>query len=198
MVRFRLGLTLAACLATLSAAGCGGSATHRARTSERVRSVTPPSPCTPAARRAMAGFLRASASGITQVASSGNNAMPQCTFSMGPTDRRSIAVTANVDASPQPYFRLERTAIETGQELIGRSTPTPKPVNGIGVEAYWFPAQTELMCTDGVRLITVSVNWPAASTRRRLALALAVARPYLRPVISPTSPSLFKGQPAPP
>lgn len=109
-----------------------------------------------------------------------------------------MGVTANVDTSPSPYYRLERTAIETTQ-VIGpsRELPAPSPVPGLGLEAYWFPTQIQLMSTDGVRLVTVSVNWPGAKEGRELTLAVAVSKTYLMTPRGQTEQSLAKGAPSP-
>ncbi len=135
---------------------------------------------------------------ITTVASIGNNAMPQCSFTANTPGHKPVGLTANVDTSPSPYYRLERTAVETTQ-VIGpsRELPVPSPVAGLGLEAYWFPTQTQLKSTDGVRLVTVSVNWPGAKESRKLTLAAAVSRTYLTTPRGQTAQALAKGAPSP-
>ena len=124
--------------------------------------------------------------------------MPQCTFTARAPGRPTVVVTANVDTSAQPYYRLERTAVETGQALVAQPSAVPQAVKGVGLDAYWFPDRTELMATDGKALITVAVSWSSTSQPRQRMLAKLVARAYLEPGQNPASPALFKGYPAPP
>jgi hypothetical protein len=137
--------------------------------------------CPPEAQQAMARFLSVPASGIALSTSTGNNAMPQCTFKAGGAAKRPIVLIANVDSGPQPYFVLERTAVEATQQFTAtRMIAAPQDVSGLGLDADWFPAETQLMATDGHRLITVSVSWHGASQARKRVIAEAVTRPYLR------------------
>jgi hypothetical protein len=77
---------------------------------------------------------------------------------------------------------LERTAIEAAQVFtVNRLIPAPIAVTNLGIEADWFPDTDQLMCTDGVRLITASVTWHHAKQRQMEALAIAMSRPYLKP-----------------
>ena len=111
----------------------------------------------------------------------GNNGSPQCTYALG---RRSIVV--NVDTGPQPYFILERTAVEAAQQFATvRTTPLPVHVGGIGLDAFWFPAASQFLTTDGVRLVAVTVTVPGARQARLSALGKAVARPYLGKLVQP-------------
>jgi hypothetical protein len=105
--------------------------------------------------------------------------MPQCAFGVR---GRPVSVTANVDSSPQAYFRLERTAVEATQMLFpGQVAPPPQQISGLGLDADWFPGTSRLMTTDGKRLVTVTVSWADTASARQLALAEAVARPYMTP-----------------
>ncbi len=188
--RSRVGLALS----VLAVAGCGASATPR----KASHAAAPPSSlCKPAAAAALARFLHVPAAGIRQADSTGSNAMPECGFAARTATGQRLTVTANVDSSPQPYFRLERTAVEAGQALVGQAASIPQTIYHVGIDAYWFPARTQLQSTDGFRLVTVTIDW-TASQRRQLALAEAVARSYLKPNKNPADPALFKGQPAPP
>jgi hypothetical protein len=118
--------------------------------------------------------------------------MPQCTF----TARDHVSLTVNIYTGPQPYFLLERTAVETGQMLVPtHAAPPPQTVTGLGIDAYWFPDRNQLMSTDGVRLITASVSWAGASLARQLALATALSRMYL--TVPRRSNGLAKGYPSP-
>jgi hypothetical protein len=117
---------------------------------------------------------------VTTSISKGNNAYPQCTFKA--PGRHATAVTINVDTGPQPYFVLERTAIEAGQVFtVNRMIPAPIAVTNLGIEADWFPATDQLMCTDGIKLITADVSWRHAKQRQMEALAVAMSRPYMKP-----------------
>jgi hypothetical protein len=69
-------------------------------------------------------------------------------------------------------------------------TFTPKPnqlppltVNGLGLEADWFPQYPDLMATDGYRLVTVTVTWDHVRQRELRAIAVAVTRPYMHPPV---------------
>jgi hypothetical protein len=170
-----------AILVVLLLAGCGGSTTttHSTGAVSAGQRVAPL--CPPVARQAMAHFLAVPASSIAPATSTGNNAMPQCTFKASGVAKRPIVLIANVDSGPQPYFVLERTAVEESQQFTAsRMIAAPQTVSGLGLDAYWFPAETRLMTTDGARLITVSVVWHGARQARERALAEALARPYLR------------------
>jgi hypothetical protein len=160
----------------LAVGGCGSSSPAVAR-----RSASP-SPlaavCTAGARAAIGAFLRASPASIVERASISNQAVPQCVYRVA---GRAVRVTAILDTGPQPYFRLERTAIEAGQQFgTVRVEPAPQNVPGLGIEAAWFPGERHVMATDGRRLITAAVTWRHASATRERALAVATARSYLR------------------
>jgi hypothetical protein len=175
-----VGFALSVSLVVLLGCGCGrsGSAGY---TKGGSLSASPPSVCLPGALEAMVRFLNVPAAKIALAVSTGNNAMPQCSFSAGPVGNEHVYVTANVDSAAQPYFVLERTAIEASQQFTtDRIIAAALPVAGLGLEADWFPAQQQLMATDGVRLITVSVHWRGAGATRERKLAAAVTRPYLR------------------
>jgi hypothetical protein len=145
----------------------------------------------------MVRFLRVPAASVTGDTSTGNNAMPQCSFTARARTGARAEVIANVDTSPSPYFRLERTAVETYQVFAPtRVLPAPLPVSGLGLDAYWFPAKSQLMSTDGVRLITASVSWPHVDQARERQLAEAVSRPYLKTPRGKAANSLAKGYPS--
>lgn len=149
-------------------AGCGGS--------------TRSSACTPKARAAVARFLDVSSSSVSVTATSSNQAAPECDFRAPDKGGRKVALAVIIDSAPQPYFRLERTAEEAAQVFTPvRLVPAPEDIPGIGLDAYWYPGEQHLMTTDGVRLITATVDWPSAPQSRRVALATAAARQYLGP-----------------
>lgn len=135
--------------------------------------------CKPAARAAIARQLGINAGTLSERQSTGNNDEPQCTF--GARHQR-WSLIVNVDSSPQPYARLERTIDEAAQIFTPtRVSPAPQNVSHLGLVASWLPGSSELITTDTKRLITVTVNWAGVSQRRQLALATVAARPYLGP-----------------
>jgi hypothetical protein len=136
--------------------------------------------CVPRARAAMARFLAVPSRTVAGRASVANNGMPQCALSVGFNAASRVLVVANVDTAPQAFFRLERTAEEAAQNFTSpRVVAPPQQLTGLGLDADWFPSSQQLMTSDGVRLITVSVSWSGAAAARRRGLAEAVARPYL-------------------
>jgi hypothetical protein len=155
----------AALLVVVAIAGCGGSGK--------------PTVCLSSARKVIAGDLAIAPKQITMTTFTGGNAMPQCDFRVA---GGTVRVVANVDSSPQPYFRLERTAEEAAQELFpGQVAAPPQQISGLGLDAQWFPGTNQLMTTDGKRLFTVSVAWAGTPMARRRALGEAVARTYVAP-----------------
>ncbi len=187
-----------ACLAALAVAACGGSGhatTHAASThTSSSASITP---CQSEARAAIAHFLAITPGSIAASPSMGTNGMPQCTFSAEVAPRVRMQTVANVDNGPQPYFRLERTEVEASQVFTPtRLTPAPESISALGLEADWFPAYPQLMATDGIRLITVSVDWRTASQNRERTLAEAIARTYLRTPHGKAAERLVDGYPS--
>jgi hypothetical protein len=137
--------------------------------------------CTSTALDAMARLLKVRPATIATATSTGNNGMPQCTYSVHLAHGKHVNVTANADSSPSPYAVLERT-IEEASQIFGptRLSPAPVSIPRLGLDAAWFPAEDWLKTTDGVRLITATVDWNGAKQRQQIALATAIARPYLR------------------
>ncbi len=123
--------------------------------------------------------------------------MPQCSFSTRLTDGKRVAVVANVDNAPSPYFRLERTAVEASQVFTPtRLSPAPDAIPGLGLEADWFPAMQQLMTTDGLRLITVSFSWPGATQKDEQSVGEAVARTYLKKLSPKQAAAVANGYPS--
>lgn len=174
--------------------GCGSSAPAKHVTANR--EPTLPGVCSRGALDVMARSLAVRASTIAAGASSGGNAMPQCSFTTSLASGPRIAVTMNVDTGPQPYFVLERTIVEASQIFPSRLSPAPLAVPGLGLEAAWFPAATHLMATDGTRLVTVTVDWPRANQNREIALARAVTRQYLKTPHGKAGQKLAHGYPS--
>ena len=174
-----------ACLAAatavaVSACGQASADKHTTSTPARPKGV---SVCLPVARDAMGHFLALPSSSVAVRASTGNNGYPQCTFDAHLAQGTHVQVVANDDNGPQPYFVLERTQIEEGQQFTAqRMIAVPQPVTGLGLDAYWFPAEKKVMTTDGVQLIAVTVSWPHSAEARKRALAELLARTYLKNV----------------
>ena len=57
---------------------------------------------------------------LTARVATGNNGSPECHFAA-----RRVLVVVNVDSSPQPYSRLERTIVEDGQQFGTERNFTP-------------------------------------------------------------------------
>jgi hypothetical protein len=165
---------LAGVVTVLLIAACGGSSHSKHATADRRASV-----CLPAARAAAATDLGLAPTAVATSVSRGNNTYLQCTYKA--PGRHGTAVAINVDTGPQPYFVLERTAIEASQVFtVNRLIPAPVAVTNLGIEADWFPATDQLMCTDGIKLITANVTWRDAKQHTMEAIAIAMSRPYLR------------------
>jgi hypothetical protein len=106
--------------------------------------------------------------------------MPQCVLKARRSARLPVQVTINLDNGPQPFFRLERTAVEASQQFgTVRLYAAPQQIPGLGLDADWFPDNNDLETTDGARLITVTIRWPRSSQAQRRALAAGMARPFL-------------------
>jgi hypothetical protein len=163
-----------AAVATLILAGCGSASrttTHAAKASPLA------TVCTAGGRSAVAGFLRAAPASVASAASMSSQAAPQCVYrARGP----GVRVTVIVDTSPQPYFRLERAAVEAQQVFSTvREAPAPVQIPHLGLDADWFPQDQQIMTTDGRALITAGVVWRHSKAAERRALAETAARAYL-------------------
>lgn len=86
-------------------------------------------------------------------------------------------ITITVDTAPQPYTRLERQIVETGQVFTPhRLTPAPVHVEDLGLDASWFPGLGAVLTANARALVTVGVTWAGQPAQRRRALAVSVAR----------------------
>jgi hypothetical protein len=160
--------------------GCGGSSHSSSVTTTTTRAAAHPKPpvCVPAAGAVVARAAAVGDGAVKARVTTGNNGSPECHFAA-----RRMLVVVNVDSSPQPYSRLERTIVEDGQQFgTERNFTPPQTVTKLGIDAAWLPDQSKLMTTDGNRLITVTVTWRRTPLRRQLALADATARRYLGPL----------------
>jgi hypothetical protein len=102
--------------------------------------------------------------------------MATCVYE-APATRVDVAI----DANPQALVRFDRAVVERGQNAVWahRHAQMPRLLNGIGMGADWFPADRELLTTDGRRLISVKLVRTALRERARQRLARAVARATL-------------------
>jgi hypothetical protein len=157
-------------LMTLALAGCGSSRSSSA------------SACRPQARAALVRALPRTRIAISEKSSIGSQGMPECHLVASTQARDQVKLTATIDTAPQAYTRLERAAVEAGQNLslVGNST-APQNISGLGLDADWFLDESKLMTSDGTRLITVAVSWDSASQKRKRELARVVAAAYLDP-----------------
>lgn len=111
-----------------------------------------------------------------------SQATPECDLRVVLPGGRAVRLATTLDSSPQPYTRLERPVVEASQQFSSVALAMPQDVTHLGLDADWFPGQSQLMTTDWHRLITVTVEWRAASQRRRRALGEATARAFLGPL----------------
>lgn len=171
---------------TTSAATSAATSTATAAAAPTVATI-----CTARGRDAIARFLHVTPGSLSQRSVTANSSYPECAFGARFGGRR-VTVTAEVDTEPSAYAVLERTIIESSQIFPQRNHPAPQHVGRLGLDASWFPEVKQLMTTDAVRLIIVTIDWRPAPTARRVALAVAVARSYL----GRSRPKLARG-PAP-
>jgi hypothetical protein len=114
-------------------AACGGSSSPKHAAAKPGSAA-----CNVGAKGAMAVFLRIPAQQISTSEATGTTGNPQCTYVEG-RGRRRIKLLADYYTGPQPYFILERTAIEASQVFVPtRTVPPPQTVN-MGLEADCFP-----------------------------------------------------------
>ncbi len=95
---------------------------------------------------------------------------------------------AMLDSAPQAFTRMEREQVEFWQNVEWShktARAAPSPITTLGLGGYWFPLQSRLLTTDGVRLITVKVRAPSTGPAERKADAVALAQVYLGPLRKP-------------
>ena len=159
---------------TLSVAACGSSADDAQRASSgHARSLTP-------ACSARAGdvLARAAAVPADEVVTSGLVAPgggAGCRYTMVRHPGRALHVIVGLDSAPQAYYRLEREVVECAY---------PRHIPNLGLDADWFRNERQLVTTDGVRLITITVSGPAQGDARER-IAEDLARVYLGRLIAP-------------
>jgi hypothetical protein len=170
-----------AAVVAIAAGGCGGSSprplSHRSIAAAG-------GACTTRALVTLAAAVAIPARAIGNARFVAADASAACRFSAARAAGGPLAVTVLVNGDPQAYYRLERTAVEYGQTVLWyhRSTSAlPLFVPGLGLVAYWFPADRKLMTTDGVHLISIFVTSAPRRAGGGETLATTLARRYLGP-----------------
>jgi hypothetical protein len=131
---------------------------------------------------AVARFLGVGEAAVSARVTTSSQATPECDLRVPLSGGRTVVVATTLDSSAQPYTRLERTVVEDSQQFSSAPLAMPQNITHLGLDADWFPQPGQLMTTDGRRLVTVTVDWKAASGRRRRELAEAAARRFLGPL----------------
>jgi hypothetical protein len=167
----------------LQIVGCGGasapthtSSTHAATHAAR---AAPPPICTAKAKAAILRVEHIPADALSTRAAKAGSGYPECVFTLRMRGRRLVRVTVQDDTAPDAYAVMERTVEEAVQIWPVRFQSPPQHIDGLGIDADWFPEEQHLMTTDAVRLITATVEWPRGRLAQKVALAVAAARPYL-------------------
>jgi hypothetical protein len=133
-------------------------------------------PCTLKAGRTVARQLGVAPRRLHETITTSNAGNPECIFRV----RGGATISAEVWMTSVAYTYMERAIVEDGQNFASvREVQPPIHVDRLGFDASWFPDAQHLMTTDGDRLITVMVDWPAVPRARRITVATAVARQYL-------------------
>jgi hypothetical protein len=186
-VRRRLFLAAGVLAVALPIVGCGGanapthtSSTHAA--THAARAAAPPPICRAKAKAAILRVEHIPAGALSTRAAKAGSGYPECVFTLRMRARRPVRVTVEVDTAPQAYAVLERSVDEAVQIWPVRFQSPPQHIDGLGIDADWFPEEQHLMTTDAVRLITATVDWPRGTHAQKVALAVAAARPYLGPL----------------
>jgi hypothetical protein len=141
-----------------------------------------PRPCSRPARAGLAGATNVTPGSVEESRFSPPSGAGGCRLTAG-----GIEAAVSLDSAPQPYQRMEREAVEYGQEVVQTGKPglaVPQTVKHLGLNAYWFPIQSRLSTTDGVRLVTIIVHADLDPAAKR-DLATRLARSYLGPLRKP-------------
>jgi hypothetical protein len=164
-------------------AGCGSSSSgSETSTAAPVATTAPasdqlPSACNRRARAAIPGGATAARPFTAPNGSAG------CRL-----EGRELDAVVYVDSAPQAYTRMEREQVEFWQNVEWShktARAAPRPVTTLGLGGYWFPVQSRLLTTDGVRLITIKVRAPSEGPAERKAKAVELAHTYLGPLQKP-------------
>jgi hypothetical protein len=180
---------LVALAAVALAAGCGGSsagarsAAGRTRGAAGLASRVLPGPCAAVARNALAAALDANAASLAAHPFTPPSGVAACRFAAAHT-----SVVTTIDSAPQAWNVFNRLTVEYGQNVLwAHQGAKAYPVNipHLGLDADWLPAEHQVITTDGVRLITVTVNGLPAGAPPAPAVAARLARVYLGPLRNP-------------
>jgi hypothetical protein len=178
-VRFTTTVLIAAVLL----AGCGSSSGGTSTTVTRA-AITPAEPAAaPTLPRACAPHAQRAVGATRAAGYKASNGADGCRLRAA--DLEAVVL---LDSAPQPYFRLDREVTEFGQNVDWTKVPPsayPRTIKHLGLESDWFPLQSRLLTTDGVRLTTVKIRAPAMSAPERRAAAIRLARVYLGPLHKP-------------
>lgn len=164
-------------LAAAAIAACGGSSPRAAAGFVRPA-------CSQRTVAALAAESGAAAAAIAQRSFTQPSGSEACRFGAG--GPHALSVTVAIDSAPQAHYRLDRQVVEYGQTIIWShqgSAPYPQYLAHLAMEADWLPVPRELLATDGVRIVDVSVGrWPRSSPVDAEVAAEKVVRLYLRRV----------------
>jgi len=158
-------------------ASCGGS--PAAPRSAPAPAPPPPpqqaiAPCIPAARAAIASAAGGAAVTTRVIGVAPGEAT--CVYRGG-----RLRVHVHVDANPQAAVRFNRAVVERDQVALWSHRPAhaPRLLQRLGQGADWFPAERELLATDGRRIMSVLLVRAPRDRSSALALARRVARATL-------------------
>jgi hypothetical protein len=99
----------------------------------------------------------------------------------------NLQTVVMLDSAPQPFVRMDREQVEFWQNVEWShqaAHAAPAPVTSLGLGGFWFPLQSRMLTTDGVRLDTIKVVWPTGGAERK-PLAIRLAHVYLGPLVKP-------------
>jgi hypothetical protein len=156
-------------VAIVAVAACGGSP------SVPRRAAHPTSPCAAQVRAAVAS---AAGAGLVQArTTSASPGLATCVY-----EAKRLSVRALVDTNPQAAVRFDRAVVERAQVAVwsGHHERAPRLLHGIGQGADWFPADREILATDGRKFVSITLVRSSLPARNALRLAMAAARATLR------------------
>jgi hypothetical protein len=174
--RLRRGV-VPALAGTVLLSACAGSLRTQPQPKHAARQTV--AVCAPKAEADIARALDVAS--VTARPSVASNGMPQCAFTAKLRAGR-VSVTVNLDDGPQIEFRLDRT-VEEATQLFGPPPPgwhAPIGLSGLGPYASWFVNNDDLMASNGIDLITVTVTWPHEPRPGMIKLARAAIAQYMK------------------